>query len=72
MAKKNGYGDQSIEMLEGADKVRKRPAVIFGSDGIEGCEHSMFEILTNAIDEAREGYGDKIFVTRYLDGSVEV
>ena len=72
MAKKSGYGDQSIEVLEGADKVRKRPAVIFGSDGIEGCEHSMFEILTNSIDEAREGYGDKIYVTRYLDGSVEV
>ena len=72
MAKKSGYSDQDIEVLEGPDKVRKRPAVVFGSNGIEGCEHSMFEILSNSIDEAREGYGDKIIVTRYLDGSVEV
>lgn len=72
MAKKGAYSDQDIEKLEGPDQVRKRPAVIFGSNGIEGCEHSMFEILSNAIDEAREGYGDKITVTRYLDGSVEV
>ena len=72
MAKKGGYSDQDIEVLEGADKVRKRPAVIFGSNGIEGCEHSMFEILSNSIDEAREGYGDRIIITRYLDGSVEV
>ena len=72
MAKKGGYSDQDIEVLEGADKVRKRPAVIFGSNGIEGCEHSMFEILSNSIDEAREGYGNRIIITRYLDGSVEV
>ncbi len=72
MAKKAGYSDNDIEMLEGADRVRKRPAVIFGSNGIAGCEHSVFEILSNSIDEAREGYGDKITVTRYSDGSVEV
>ncbi len=72
MAKKSGYGNESISSLKGADRVRKRPAVIFGSDGIEGCEHSIFEILSNSIDEAREGYGDKIIMTRYLDGSVEV
>ncbi|MBE6785113.1 MAG: DNA topoisomerase [Ruminococcaceae bacterium] len=72
MAKKAGYSDNDIEMLEGADRVRKRPAVIFGSNGIAGCEHSVFEILSNSIDEAREGYGDKIIVTRYTDGSVEV
>ncbi|MGN0468155.1 MAG: toprim domain-containing protein, partial [Acutalibacteraceae bacterium] len=72
MAKKSGYSDQDIEKLEGPDQVRKRPAVIFGSNGIEGCEHSMFEILSNSIDEAREGYGNKIVVTRFLDGSVEV
>ena len=72
MAKHNNYSDQDIEVLEGADKVRKRPSVIFGSNGIEGCEHSMFEILSNSIDEAREGYGDRILVTRYLDGTVEV
>ncbi|MBQ5970698.1 MAG: DNA topoisomerase [Clostridia bacterium] len=72
MAKHNNYSDQDIEVLEGADKVRKRPSVIFGSNGIEGCEHSMFEILSNSIDEAREGYGDRILVTRFLDGTVEV
>lgn len=72
MAKKASYGNESISQLKGADRVRKRPAVIFGSDGIEGCQHSVFEILSNSIDEAREGYGDKIIVTRFLDGSVEI
>lgn len=72
MAKKSGYNDQDITKLEGPDQVRKRPAVIFGSNGIEGCEHSMFEILSNSIDEAREGYGNRIVVTRFLDGSVEI
>lgn len=72
MAKKQEYGNDSIKSLKGADRVRKRPAVIFGSDGIEGCEHSIFEIMSNSIDEAREGYGRKIIVTRFLDGSVEV
>lgn len=72
MAKKASYGNESISQLKGADRVRKRPAVIFGSDGIEGCQHAVFEILSNSIDEAREGYGDKIIVTRYLDGSIEV
>lgn len=72
MAKKQEYGNESIKSLKGADRVRKRPAVIFGSDGLEGCEHSVFEIMSNSIDEAREGYGNKICVTRFLDGSVEV
>ncbi len=72
MAKKKTYNNEDIVSLEGADRVRKRPAVIFGSDGIDGCEHSMFEILSNSIDEAREGYGTKIIVTRFLDGAVEV
>ena len=71
MAKKS-YGNDSIVSLKGADRVRKRPAVIFGSDGIEGCEHSIFEIMSNSIDEAREGHGNKIIITRYLDGSIEV
>ena len=72
LAKKLEYGNESIKSLKGADRVRKRPAVIFGSDGLEGCEHSVFEIMSNSIDEAREGYGNKICVTRFLDGSVEV
>ena len=72
MKKQAAYGNESISSLKGADRVRKRPAVIFGSDGIEGCEHSIFEILSNSIDEAREGYGSRIIVTRYEDQSVEV
>lgn len=71
-AKKSVYGNDDISQLKGADRVRKRPAVIFGSDGIDGCEHSFFEILSNSIDEAREGHGDKIIVTRFLDKSIEV
>jgi len=66
------YNDDSIVALKGADRVRKRPAVIFGSDGIEGCQHSVFEILSNSIDEAREGHGRLISVKRFLDRSVEV
>ncbi|NLB29535.1 MAG: DNA topoisomerase, partial [Clostridiales bacterium] len=66
------YGNESISSLKGADRVRKRPGVIFGSDGLEGCCHAVFEILSNAIDEAREGYGHIITVTRYNDLSVEV
>ena len=72
MPKKASYSNDSITTLKGADRVRLRPAVIFGSDGLDGCEHSVFEILSNSIDEAREGYGDKIVVTRFSDNSVEV
>ena len=70
--KQEQYGNSSISMLKGEDRVRKRPAVIFGSDDLEGCKHAVFEILSNAIDEAREGHGDTIIVTRYEDLSVEV
>ena len=73
MAKKvQKYDNSSISMLKGEDRVRKRPAVIFGSDDLEGCKHAVFEILSNAIDEAREGHGDTIIVTRYEDNSIEV
>ena len=61
--KKKQYDNEAISALKGADRVRKRPGVIFGSDGLEGCEHAVFEILSNAIDEARSGHGDKIIVT---------
>ena len=71
-AKTAAYGNESISQLKGADRVRKRPGVIFGSDGLDGCEHAVFEILSNAIDEAREGFGNLITVTRYADGSIEV
>lgn len=73
MAKKTPeYGNESITMLKGPDKVRKRPAVIFGSDGLDGCAHSVFEVITNSVDEARAGFGKKIMITKYLDGSIEV
>ena len=71
-AKKTNYGNESISSLKGADRVRKRPGVIFGSDGLEGCEHAVFEILSNSIDEARAGHGRLITGTRYLDHSIEV
>lgn len=70
--KSTTYGNDSISALKGADRVRKRPAVIFGSDGIEGCQHSAFEILSNSIDEAREGYGEEIVVTLFEDHSIEI
>ena len=66
------YNDQSIRALKGADRVRKRPAVIFGSDGLEGCEHSYFEILSNSVDEAREGHGSEILTVLYRDKSIKV
>ena len=72
MKKQQAYGNDSISALKGADRVRKRPAVIFGSDGLEGCEHAVFEILSNAIDEAREGHGNFVIVTRYADHSIEI
>mgnify|MGYP002304473042 CR=1 FL=1 len=73
MAKKQQeYGNDSIRQLKGADRVRKRPAVIFGSDGVEGCAHSIFEIISNSIDEARDGHGNRINVTLYPDHVVEV
>ena len=70
--KQQAYGNDSITTLKGAERVRKRPSVIFGSDGLDGCQHSVFEILSNSIDEAREGHGKKITVTRYANGAIEV
>ena len=72
MAARKDYGNESISSLKGADRVRKRPAVIFGSDALEGCEHAVFEILSNSIDEARAGHGKRITVTRFLDRSIQV
>ena len=70
--KQQAYGNESITTLKGAERVRKRPSVIFGSDGLDGCQHSVFEILSNSIDEAREGHGKKITVTRYANGAIGV
>ena len=72
MKQQKAYGNESISSLKGADRVRLRPAVIFGSDGLEGCEHAVFEILSNSIDEARAGHGKVITVTRFLDRSIQV
>ncbi|MCQ2481925.1 MAG: toprim domain-containing protein [Clostridia bacterium] len=72
MTAKSAYGNESITSLKGPDRVRKRPGVIFGSDNLDGCVHSFFEILSNSIDEAREGYGKKIIITKYKDGSLQV
>ena len=70
--KRTSYDNNSISALRGEDRVRLRPAVIFGSDGLEGCEHSVFEILSNSVDEAREGYGDRIIITVYTDHTIEI
>ncbi|HOO06451.1 MAG TPA: toprim domain-containing protein [Ruminococcus sp.] len=72
MAKKKDYGNDSITSLKGPDRVRKRPAVIFGSDGLDGCEHSVFEVISNSIDEARAGFGQKIIVTHFRNHDIEV
>lgn len=72
MAKKQEYSNESIQSLKGAERVRKRPGVIFGSDGVDGCAHSIFEILSNSIDEARDGHGNEIRITSYADGSVQI
>lgn len=72
MAKKPQYNNDSIVALKEEQRVRQKPAVIFGSDGVDGCEHAVFEIVSNSVDEAREGYGDKIIVTRFADKSIEV
>ena len=70
MSSTPNYGNDSISQLKGADRVRKRPGVIFGSDGLDGCQHAVFEILSNSIDEAREGYGKTITLTYYKDRSI--
>jgi len=72
MSKKSSYGNETIVSLKGADRVRKRPGVIFGSDGIEGCKHSIFEILSNSIDEARDGHGNRLIITRFNNNVIEV
>ncbi|HZJ68836.1 MAG TPA: toprim domain-containing protein [Candidatus Eisenbacteria bacterium] len=72
MTKSVRYDNQSISALKGADRVRLRPSVIFGSDDLKGCQHSFFEILSNSIDEARAGFGHEIKVTRFQDHSLTV
>ena len=66
------YGNDSIRQLKDEQRVRLRPAVIFGSDGLDGCEHAVFEILSNSVDEARQGYGHLITLTVFKDKSIQV
>ena len=68
----NDYNNDTITALKGPDRVRKRPSIIFGSNDLYGCEHSFFEILSNSVDEAREGHGNVITVTAYRDHSIQV
>lgn len=70
--KSGGYGNDSIEMYEGPDRVRKRPGIIFGSDGLDGCKQGFFEILANSIDEANAGYGKEIRATVFRDHSMKI
>jgi DNA gyrase subunit B len=75
MAKKNivkEYGDDSIESLQGAERVRKKPEVYLGTNGLEGCQHAFFEILANSMDESREGYGNVITITVWKDHTLQV
>ena len=66
------YGNDSIRQLKDEERVRLRPAVIFGSDGLARSAHAAFEILSNAVDEARQGYGKLITLTAFRDGSIQV
>ena len=72
MPTRKTYDNSSITQLKDEDRVRKRPGVIFGSDGLEGCQHAVFEILSNSIDEAREGHGKSIRVAVFADHSIEI
>lgn len=66
------YDNSSISKLKGADRVRLRPAVIFGSDDIEGAKHTFFEILSNSVDEGKSGYGNLIKITKHIDKSLTI
>ena len=66
------YGNDSIDALEGAERVRTRPASVLGSNGIEGARHGFTEIVGNASDESTAGFGDKLEIAYYKDGGVSV
>lgn len=68
----DNYGNMSISSLKDEQQVRQRPAVIFGTNDAQGCGHAVFEIIANSIDEAREGYGNRIEVTITPDNEITV
>ena len=69
---KNSYSAKNLEVLEGLDAVRMRPGMYIGSTGVKGLHHILWEIVDNAIDEAANGYANKIKVVLYKDGSASV
>ncbi len=72
MTKKSDYGASNIQVLQGLEAVRKRPAMYIGSTDRVGLHHIFTEILDNSVDEAIGGYCDRILVTLYKDGSISV
>ncbi len=71
-SKTDGYSAKNLEVLEGLDAVRMRPGMYIGSTGIKGLHHILWEIVDNAIDEAANGFANKVKVTLHADGSASV
>ena len=68
----NDYSNEVIIPLKGADRVRKRPAVIFGSSNADGALAAVANIIENSSNEAKAGYGKKIIIRRFADNSFEI
>lgn len=68
----SSYNNESIRAIKGADRIRNRPEVMLGTRGIDGAKHTVIEIVGNATDEKLSGYGDKLIIKLYEDGSISV